>query len=304
MDPFEVALAEAAEKAAEKAKQKPASKTVAKKKSRGTDADQSGDVVTSTPAAKQKKGAPASRQAASNESVVLEKVVRTSKDKSKKSATSGKKKKSSSRPAKKNSPPPQTETASEAGTESEDEEDPEDGEVELASARKRVRKNSFSGSSDSGNDARRLLEGLMSLTKKRKKNKKKSKKRSRSSSSSSASSSDPEDEEVVLTDKQLRLRDNGEDILDMNTRHLLRTPTSSLDVWWKAPFRSRVSRPIRGSGLNMEPSIGHARIHDTTVRRCHDRCATLTVKMLLSKNADVSIRDSKVMKISGDKVCL
>jgi hypothetical protein len=52
----------------------------------------------------------------------------------------------------------------------------------------------------------------------------------------------------------------------------------------------------------MEPSLGHARIHDTTVRRCHDRCSTITTKMLLSKNADVSIRDSKVMKISGDKV--
>ena len=106
----------------------------------------------------------------------------------------------------------------------------------------------------------------------------------------------------VLTEKLWKLRDNGVDILDMDIRHLLRTPTSSPETWFKPPFRGRVSRPIRGANLNMEPCLGHARVHDTTIRRCHDRTALLTTRMLLSKNADVSLKDAKVMKIGDDKI--
>ena len=303
VDPFEEAAAEAARREVEKAKRKSASKAAPKKKKGDTSAP-TRETVTSTPAPRSKK---ASRPAAGDESVVVvDRGNKSSKEKTKKlsskSANSGRSTgKKNSRP----SPPPRDEDSSEDGSEGEEDEIQEDSEEASSSAKKRSRRDSGSGSSESGNDAMKLLEGLMSLSKKkRRKSKKKSKKRSRSSSSSSASSSDPEDEETVLTDKQFKLRDNGEDILDMNTRHILRTPTAAPEVWWKAPFRSRVSRPIRGSGLNMEPSLGHARIHDTTIRRCHDRCALLSTKMLLSKNADVSIRDSKVMKISGDKVSL
>ena len=145
-----------------------------------------------------------------------------------------------------------------------------------------------------------MIAGLKSLAKKRKK---KSKKRSRSSSSDSSSSdSDVGEETPVLTDKTWKLRDNGVDVVDMELRHLLRAPTSSPDTWWKPPFRSRTSRPIRGAGMNMESCIGHARIHDSTIKRCHDRAALINTKMLLARNADISIKDVKLVKLGEDKL--
>ena len=56
--------------------------------------------------------------------------------------------------------------------------------------------------------------------------------------------------------------------------------------------------------MNLESALGHGRIHETTVRRVHHRTAVISVKMLLCKNADVSIRDDKTMSISGDKVVM
>ena len=92
-----------------------------------------------------------------------------------------------------------------------------------------------------------------------------SKKKKRSSSSGPDSDS-PEEEETKLIEKTYTVKDDGVAEVNMEIRHALRTPTGEPSAWWKAPFRSRVSRPIRGSGLNTEAAMGYCRVHDATIR--------------------------------------
>ena len=289
-----------------------------KKKSKSSKKRQRSPASTSTPASKKPRGQEAT-SAAPDQSVLM---LGTKKGDGKKPAAISD---NSATPGNSNSPAPPHEkqasrksskhgkkkkkrdqsSSSSSSTEVSDSSEEEENEVteekEKEKKKKSKKKKSHKKGSESEDDASKLVSGLMSLVRRKKKKGKKSKKRSRSSSNSSSSDSDT-DCSPVMTEKLWKLRDNGVDVVDMDLRHLLRVPTSDPDTWFKPPFKSKVSRPIRGASLNMEPSLGHSRVHDTTVRRCHDRTALLTTKMLLGKNADISLKDAKVMKIDDDKV--
>ena len=310
-DPFEAAVAQAKEREKAEAERQEALRLQKKnkKKTSGKKAKQppSAPTAASTPAPRRAKGqeGPGASQ---EQSIVVEKEVRSKQKPKKKSsansANSGEKspEQGSSKSRRRRRKESSSSESSETGDEEErSQEDLQVSEPEPEKRPKKKKKKSHKKSgSDSEDAAKWLVAGLKSLTKKRKK---KSKKRARSSSSDSSSSdSDLGEETPVLTDKTWKLRDNGVDVLDMDLRHLLRAPTSSPDDWWKQPFRGRVSRPIRGAGMNMESCIGHARIHDSTIKRCHDRAALINTKMLLARNADVSIKDVKLVKIGADKL--
>ena len=213
--------------------------------------------------------------------------------------------KKSSKKKKTDKSPPQEKTVSqESSSSSEEGEDSEDGdhvasesEEEEPKKKKKGKKRKKNAGSDSDSDMKAFFKGLSKYAKKSKKSKKK--KRSRSSSSDSSAS---EEEEVVLLDKKVHVRDNGVDVVNMDLRHSLRTPSSEPATWWRAPFKSRVSRPIRGAGLSMEAAMGPARVNDATIRRAHDRASCLTTRMLLTRNADVSIKDSKTLKVEGNTI--
>ena len=305
VDPFQEAVAQLKEKEKRAEAEREAASTHKKKKKSSKKRSRDREAA-STPASK--KGRSQRRPEDSHDqSVVLEKEVRGSKKSKKKSSANP----ANSAPRSKTTLEDRTEDGGAASSSSSDsetskssegeaEKEPEP-EVRKKSLKKKKKKSSKRSDSDSDSrTAKKILAGIVSGLSK-KKRKKKSKKRSRSSSSSSSSDSE-EDETTVLTEKTWKLRDNGDDILDMDIRHLLRTPTSSPDVWWRPPFKSRVSRPIRGAGMNMESVLGYARIHDTTIKRCHDRQSLITTKMLLSRNADVSIKDAKILKLGEDKV--
>ena len=308
-DPFEAAAAAAKEKERVAAEKREADRR-AKKKANKAKKKASEPPATSTPASK-KRRTTEEEAGPGDKSVMVEKVVkRKEKQKKKSSANSSSSEKSSANSASsgKNSSEAATGTK-ESGEDSEDSSDSSSSSEEdesrqerqqRKSVKKKKKKSHKRSDSDSDDTARKLIAGLAkSLSKKKKR---KHKKRSRSSSDSSSSDSDSAEESPVMTDKTWQLKDNGVDTLDMDLRHLLRPPTTSPDVWWKAPFRSKVSRPVRGASLNMESVIGHARIHDSTIRRCHDRTALITTKMLLARNADISIKDTKLVKIGADKL--
>ena len=63
-----------------------------------------------------------------------------------------------------------------------------------------------------------------------------------------------------MIDKTIHVKDDGVSRVAMELRHRLRTPTGAPDSWWKLPFKSNVSRLVRGASLNMEPVLGHARM--------------------------------------------
>ena len=323
LDPFADAVEEArqreeqeAARQREEVRAREAAKN-SKKKHKSSKKRQRSPASTSTPASK-KTGGSGATPAAQDQSVLM---LGTKKGDGKKAAAIST---DSATPGNPDAPAPPTEkhsskktskhgkkkrrrdpSSSSSSTEASDSSDEEEKEVaeEKDPKKKRSKKKKSHRKADPGSEdeASKFVSGLMSLVRKKKKKSKKSKKRSRSSSSSSSSDSEA-DCSPVMTEKLWELRDNGVDVVDMDLRHLLRVPTSDPDVWFKPPFKSKVSRPIRGASLNMEPSLGHSRVHDTTVRRCHDRTALLTTKMLLGKNADISLKDAKVMKIDDDKV--
>ena len=302
-DPFEAAAAAAKEKERLAAEKREADKLARRKARKSAKKTASEPPATSTPAPK-KRRTEEDGSTPGNKSVVVEKVV------------TGKKKKEKKNPANSAASSAQETEAPEAGTgrsddsddssddssSSGDDEDKQEEPPSRESSKKKKKKKSHKKSdSDSDDAARKLIAGLAkSLSKKKKK--KKNKKRARSSSESSSSDSDGTEEAPVLTEKTWKLKDNGVDTLDMELRHLLRPPTTNPDTWWKPPFKSRVSRPIRGASLNMESVLGHARVHDSTIRRCHDRTALINTKMLLARNADISIKDAKLVKIGADKL--
>ena len=210
-----------------------------------------------------------------------------------------KKKKASKPPPKEKAVSQESSSSSEEEAGSEEEEaEAMTSEAEEEEPKKRKKSKKRKKGSDSDSDMKAFIKGIAEIAKKSKKSKKK-KKRSRSSSSDSSAS---EDEEVVLIDKKVHVKDNGVDVVDMDLRHSLRTPTGEPATWWRPPFKSRVSRPIRGAGLSMEAALGPARVNDATIRRAHDRASCLTTRMLLTRNADVSIKDSKTLKVEGNTI--
>ena len=309
-DPFEAAAAAVKEKEKEAAEKREADRR-AKKKADKAKKKASEPPAASTPVPKKRRTLEG-EAGTGDKSVMVEKVVkRKEKQKKKSSANSSSSEKSSANSSSsgRNSTEASTEAkeagedsgdSSDSSSSSDEDESRQEVQQQRKSVKKKKKKSHKRSDSDSDDTARKLIAGLArSLSKKKKK---KNKKRSRSSSDSSSSDSDSAEESAVMTDKTWQLKDNGVDTLDMELRHLLRPPTTSPDVWWKAPFRSKVSRPVRGASLNMESVIGHARIHDSTIRRCHDRTALITTKMLLARNADISIKDTKLVKIGADKL--
>ena len=161
-------------------------------------------------------------------------------------------------------------------------------------------------SSDSGKE-NSSFSAFMKLVKKKaksskKKKGKKSKKRSRSSSSSDDSSMSEDEAELLV--ETVNIRDDGISEVNMDIRAKLRPPTGAPETWWKAPFKSSVSLPVRGASLNVEPAMGHGRVHDATIKRLHHRTSAISLRMLLTRNADVHIRDTRVMRVEGDKVSM
>ena len=213
--------------------------------------------------------------------------------------------KKTSKKKKANKSPPQEKVVSQgSSSSSEEEEDSEETEAVASEAeeeepkkKKKSKKRKKDAGSDSDSDMKAFFKGFAKMAKKSKKSKKK--KRSRSSSSDSSAS---DEDEVVLFDKKLHVKDNGVDVVNMELRHCLRTPSSEPATWWRPPFKSKVSRPIRGAGLSMEAAMGPARVNDATIRRAHDRASCLTTRMLLTRNADVSIKDCKTLKVEGNTI--
>ena len=187
-------------------------------------------------------------------------------------------KRASKQKKKANKSPPQEkitsqESSSSSGASEAEEEEPK--------KKKKSKKRKKDADRDSDSDMKAFLKGVARMAKKSKKiKKKKKKKRSRSSSSNSSAS---KEDEVVLFDKKVHVKDNGVDVVNMELRHCLRTPSSEPATWWRPPFKSKVSRPIRGAGLSMEATMGSARVNDAT-------------------NADVSIKDSKTLKVEGNTI--
>ena len=153
-------------------------------------------------------------------------------------------------------------------------------------------------------------EKLKLSSKKKKKANKKSKKskKSKRRRRDSSSSSDSEDDEEVITDEEeavietdYTIRDNGTTVLDLDLRMALRTPNLSPTSWWKAPWASRISKPIRSSSLYLGHVMGAARVHPDTIARVHDRCSPLKVIHLLTRNAEIDAGESKVMEHKGGK---
>ena len=167
--------------------------------------------------------------------------------------------------------------------------------------RSRSRSGSSSSSSSSEDERRRKH-------KKSKKSKKKSKKSRRRSSSRDGDeeSSDDEMDAVLVTFQdparvawdskrgELAMEDDGVSNVMMEARHKLRTPNSCPSLWWKRPFASEKATPVRGAGMYLEAAMGVARVNELTLKRLHFRSNAVTVKMLLTRNADVSLKDSKV----------
>ena len=162
-------------------------------------------------------------------------------------------------------------------------------------------------SSEDEEPSRREKLRLSSRKKKKAKKSKKSKKSKRRRRDSS-SSSDSEDDEDVITDEEeavietdYTIRDNGTTVLDLDLRMALRTPNLSPTSWWKAPWASRISKPIRSSSLYLGHVMGAARVHPDTIARVHDRCSPLKVIHLLTRNAEIDAGESKVMEHKGGK---
>ena len=171
--------------------------------------------------------------------------------------------------------------------------------------KKKAKKNA-SSSSDSDNE-NSSFSAFMKLVKKKAKSSKrkkgkKSKKRSRSSSSSDDSSMSEDEAELLV--ETVSIRDDGISEVNMDIRAKLRPPTGAPETWWKAPFKSAVSLPVRGASLNVEPAMGHGRVHDATIKRLHHRTSAISLRMLLTRNSDVHIRDTRVMRVEGDKVSM
>ena len=217
---------------------------------------------------------------------------------SKATKTSKKKKSSKSLPQEKTVTQPSSSDSDEESDSEEGEAVTSEAEEEEAKKKKKSKKRKKDADSDSDSEMRAFFKGVARMAKKSKKSKKK-KKRSRSSSSDSSAS---EEDEVVLFDKKIHVKDNGVDVVNMELRHCLRTPSGEPATWWRPPFKSKVSRPIRGAGLSMEAAMGPARVNDATIRRAHDRASCLTTRMLLTRNADVSIKDSKTLKVEGNTI--
>ena len=93
---------------------------------------------------------------------------------------------------------------------------------------------------------------------------------------------------------ELTLEDDGMSNVLMEARHKLRGPNADPSLWWKKPFSSEKSTPVRGAGLYLEAAMGVARVNELTLKRLHFRSNAVTVKMLLTRNADVNLKDSKV----------
>ena len=141
------------------------------------------------------------------------------------------------------------------------------GQTRKRKSRSTRRSTSISADSgDTGNSGEKAKKKKPSSLKSRKagskksskKDKRKKKKKLRSSSSSDDSLSSSEDK-VEMIDKTIHVND-GVSRVAMELRHRLRTPMGAPDSWWKLPFKSNVSRPVRGASLNMEPVLVHARM--------------------------------------------
>ena len=165
-------------------------------------------------------------------------------------------------------------------------------------------RSSSSSSSSSSSDSSSEDERRRRKSKKSKKSKK-SRRRSPSRDNSDVSSEDEtetmsikfSDPAKVSWDEDkgvLTLEDDGVTDVRMEIRHQLRTPNSDPVMWWKKPFCSEKTTPVRGGGLYLEAAMGVARINELTLKRLHFRSHAVNIKMLLTRNADVNLKEQKV----------
>ena len=166
-------------------------------------------------------------------------------------------------------------------------------------------RSSSSSSSSSSSDSSSEDERRRRRKSKKSKKSKKSRRRSPSRDNSDVSSEDEtetmsikfSDPAKVSWDEDkgvLTLEDDGVTDVRMEIRHQLRTPNSDPAMWWKKPFCSEKTTPVRGGGLYLEAAMGVARINELTLKRLHFRSHAVNVKMLLTRNADVNLKEQKV----------
>ena len=183
----------------------------------------------------------------------------------------------------------------------------DDTEPRRRSKRKhKTRSRSSSSSSESSSEDERSRKKRSKKSKKKKSKKSKKSRRRSSSRSDGEESSDEETESMTVTFSdpakvswnerkgELTLEDDGMSNVLMEARHKLRVPNADPSLWWKKPFSSEKSTPVRGAGLYLEAAMGVARVNELTLKRLHFRSNAVTVKMLLTRNADVNLKDSKV----------
>ena len=131
----------------------------------------------------------------------------------------------------------------------------------------------------------------------------KKKKKKRRTRSETDSDSDLEAEPELL-EETVELKDDGVSELNMELRHKLRVPNADPAGWWRPPFASRKITPVRGSSMYLEAHMGASRVNPAALKMMHDRVAGLKIRMLLAKNAEVSIRENKILKLDGNSVLM
>ena len=94
-----------------------------------------------------------------------------------------------------------------------------------------------------------------------------------------------EEGKAVLTDKEVRVKDDNNTTIDAFARNLLCKNPNSADPssWWSAEFEN-VSKPVLGESLCLG-HLGPGTVNPDVILKMHDRCKVVTVKELLTSNS-------------------
>ena len=97
-------------------------------------------------------------------------------------------------------------------------------------------------------------------------------------------------EDAVMIDEDYHIKDDGQGVIDLKLRQMLRTPNADPDTWWTPATSTRISKPRLG--LNAYTThLALTKVSAITIRRMSDRGATLIVRHLLARNSGIEFSD-------------